>query len=87
MNSNNLTVEYISTSVLKAAEYNPRTHSKEQSDQLKESIERLKGLKIKYALGGHKESDFTSTDLIIRNPDVPKTSPYLEIAKKNNINH
>ncbi len=54
-------------------------------EQLKESIEKLKGLKIKYTLGGHKETDFVSADLIIRNPDVSKTSPYLEIAKKNNI--
>jgi UDP-N-acetylmuramoylalanine--D-glutamate ligase len=51
--------------------------------QLKESIEKLKGLKIKYFLGGHREEDFISADLIIKNPDVPSTSPYLEIAKKN----
>jgi len=36
-------------------------------------------------LGGHREEDFISADLIIRNPDVPATSPYLEIAIKNNI--
>jgi UDP-N-acetylmuramoylalanine--D-glutamate ligase len=52
---------------------------------LKESLEKLKGLKIRYALGGHKESDFAWADLIVRNPDVPATSPYLEIAMKNNI--
>ncbi len=54
-------------------------------EQLKESIKKLKGLKIKYSLGGHKESDFISSDLIMKNPDVPNTSPYLEIARKNNV--
>lgn len=53
--------------------------------QLKESIEKLKELKIKYSLGGHKEKDFLWADLIIRNPDVPASSPYLEIARKNKI--
>jgi UDP-N-acetylmuramoylalanine--D-glutamate ligase len=53
--------------------------------QLKESILKLKGLKIKYTLGNHEEKDFLNTDLIIKNPDVPSTSPYLEIARKNKI--
>jgi len=53
--------------------------------QLKESLEKLRNLKIKYALGGHKESDFKNPDLILKNPDVPNSSPYLEIAKKNNV--
>jgi UDP-N-acetylmuramoylalanine--D-glutamate ligase len=52
-------------------------------DQLKESIEQLKGLKIKFALGKHEEKDFLWADLIIKNPDVPSSSPYLEIARKN----
>lgn len=53
--------------------------------QLSESIKKLEGLRIKYSLGGHKEADFISTDLVIRNPDVPSTSPYLEIARKNKV--
>jgi UDP-N-acetylmuramoylalanine--D-glutamate ligase len=54
-------------------------------EQLKESVSKLKGLKIRYALGGHREQDFKEADLIIKNPDVPNTSPYLQIAIKNNI--
>ena len=54
-------------------------------EQLKDSILKLKGLKIKYALGGHKEADFKEADLIIKNPDVSNNSPYLKIAQKNNI--
>lgn len=53
--------------------------------QLDESIKKLRGLKIKFALGGHKEADFVSADLIVKNPDVPISSPYLEIARKNNV--
>ncbi len=54
-------------------------------EQLIDSIERLSGLPIKYTLGGHKEEDFLKADLIIKNPDVPWSSPYIEIAKKHNI--
>lgn len=53
--------------------------------QLKESVDKLKGLPIKFALGGHKEKDFLNSDLVVKNPDVPSSSPYLEIAKKNNV--
>jgi UDP-N-acetylmuramoylalanine--D-glutamate ligase len=53
--------------------------------QLAESIKKLKGLPIKYALGDHKEADFISSDLIIKNPDVPNSSPYLALAQKNKI--
>lgn len=54
-------------------------------EQLRESIDKLKGLSVKYSLGGHKKEDFENADLIIKNPDVPNSSPYLEIARKKNI--
>ncbi len=41
MNKDNITVEYISTGVLRLADYNPRTHTMEQSNKLKESIKRF----------------------------------------------
>jgi UDP-N-acetylmuramoylalanine--D-glutamate ligase len=53
--------------------------------QLSESIVKLKGLKIKYTLGRHEEADFLKQDFIVKNPDVPDSSPYLEFARKNNI--
>jgi len=53
--------------------------------QLKESLDKLKNLKIKFVLGKHREEDFENADLIIKNPDIPTSSPYLEIARKNNI--
>lgn len=52
---------------------------------LKKSVKELKGLPIKYVLGRHQENDFKNADLIIKNPAVPRESPYLKIARKNNI--
>ncbi len=54
-------------------------------EQLKESIEKLKKFDIKYTLGKHEVKDFITADLIVKNPDVPNSSPYLEIARKNNV--
>lgn len=54
-------------------------------EQLKESINKLKSFPIKYVLGKHQEKDFINSDLIIKNPDVPNSSPYLKIAKHHNI--
>lgn len=54
-------------------------------EQLRSSLNKLKGLKFKYVLGRHDLADFTQADLIIQNPGVPRTSPYLAAAKKNKI--
>lgn len=56
-----------------------------QKEQLKQSLEKLKGLKIKFVLGQHRPEDFINTDLVIKNPAVPETSKYLEIAKNNKV--
>jgi len=53
--------------------------------ELKESINKLKGLPIKYVLGKHRKEDFIKADLIIKNPDVPSDSLFLKIAKENNV--
>jgi len=53
--------------------------------ELKESINKLKGLPIKYVLGKHRKEDFIGADLIIKNPDVPSDSLFLKIAKENNV--
>ena len=41
MSEENIKVEYVGIDLLKPAEYNPRTHTKDQADQLKESIKRF----------------------------------------------
>lgn len=56
------------------------------AEKLTESLEKLKKYKkIKYTLGKHQEKDFLWPDLIIKNPDVANSSPYLQIARKHKI--
>jgi len=48
---------------------------------LAESVAKLSGLPIVFHLGGHVDSDFTDADLVIVNPAVPDSSPYLAKAR------
>lgn len=52
---------------------------------LKKSISRLKGLKIKYVLGEHREKDFLASDLAVVNQDVPLKSHFIQFALKNKV--
>ncbi|MDP3794740.1 MAG: UDP-N-acetylmuramoyl-L-alanine--D-glutamate ligase [bacterium] len=45
------------------------------------SLEKLKGLPLRYHLGGHRESDFRWADIVIQNPGVRPDSPYIKIAR------
>ncbi|MBL7155039.1 MAG: UDP-N-acetylmuramoyl-L-alanine--D-glutamate ligase [Candidatus Portnoybacteria bacterium] len=54
-------------------------------EDLKESLEELKGESIKYVLNQHRPEDFINTDLVIRNPAVPDKSKYLEIAREHKV--
>ncbi|MEK7167730.1 MAG: UDP-N-acetylmuramoyl-L-alanine--D-glutamate ligase, partial [Patescibacteria group bacterium] len=54
-------------------------------EQLKPQLDRLGKQKINFVLGKHREQDFKNADLIVKNPGVPKTSKYLEIARKKKI--
>lgn len=40
---------------------------------------------IQYVFGRHKDADFKNADYIIKNPDVPKSSPYLAIARRHGV--
>ncbi len=52
---------------------------------LKDSLDELRKYKdIKLHIGYHEEKDFIENEIIVRNPDVPINSPFLEIARKNN---
>ncbi len=55
-----------------------------QSEEiLKPTIEQLKHCpEIEFHLGSHLESDFINTDFVIKNPGVPPTSKYLQIASE-----
>lgn len=49
--------------------------------QLQAAVSQLKGFPVRFVLGKHEGEDFRSHELILRNPDVPKSSPFLKIAK------
>lgn len=55
-------------------------------EELKPSLEKLKGLKnISYVFGQHRPENFTVADMIIKNPAAPWTNKYIQLAIKNNI--
>jgi UDP-N-acetylmuramoylalanine--D-glutamate ligase len=43
------------------------------------------GFHFEFTLGRHETGDFTNTDLVIKNPGVKRSSPYLEAARKAGI--
>jgi UDP-N-acetylmuramoylalanine--D-glutamate ligase len=55
------------------------------ADQLAPSVARLEGLPVKLHLGGHDPDDFLHADMILRNADVPRSSPFLKLAAENSI--
>ncbi len=46
------------------------------------SVEALAGLPIEFVLGTHRDEDFLWAEIVIRNPGVPLSSPYLQLARK-----
>lgn len=54
-------------------------------EQLAESLALLKDLKVDFRLGKHCEEDFLQADLVVVNPAVPDSSPFLQIIHKNKI--
>jgi UDP-N-acetylmuramoylalanine--D-glutamate ligase len=48
---------------------------------LQESIEQLREYSIRYVLERHDEADFAGADLVIKNPAVPPSSPFLQVAQ------
>ena len=55
------------------------------SEQLAPSLEKLRGLPVKIKVGGHDEEDFISADMILRNADVPRNSPFLKLAEEHGV--
>lgn len=48
------------------------------AEVLKPSLDQLAGFDIRYVLGEHRMEDFIRADMIIKNPAVPKSSPFLQ---------
>lgn len=53
--------------------------------QLKEALKQIKDLKVKLVLGKHRKEDFKNRDYILKAAGVPLDSPYIKIARENNI--
>jgi len=54
-------------------------------DQLRSSVEALRGLPVQLVLGQHRMEDFRGVDMVVRNPAVPADSLYLAIAKEHGV--
>ncbi len=54
-------------------------------DELAPSLQALAGEPVRYVLGEHRLEDFRSADLVVRNPGVPRESPYLEEARRHSV--
>ena len=48
---------------------------------LRESIDSLRDYPVRYVLERHEEADFSNADLVIKNPAVAPTSPFLAAAR------
>jgi UDP-N-acetylmuramoylalanine--D-glutamate ligase len=50
-------------------------------EALADSLKQLDGLPIEYHLGGHHTGDFTSADLVVASPAIPRSDTHLQAAK------
>ena len=54
--------------------------------ELASTLQELRDLPdITWALGEHREADFVQTDMVIRNPAVPRTSEFLQLARAHDV--
>lgn len=60
-----------------------RVTDMKSAEVLAPSVRALAGLPIEFILGEHREEDFRWAEIVIRNPGVPRSSPYLQIAQAN----
>lgn len=57
-----------------------------KAEALADSIEMLKQFgNVEFVLGQHRNEDFIDRDFVIKNPGVPKNSPYLRVAREHNV--
>jgi UDP-N-acetylmuramoylalanine--D-glutamate ligase len=51
------------------------------AELLADSLAALADLPIRYVLGEHRAADLAAAELVVRNPAVPDTSPFIQIAR------
>ena len=54
-------------------------------EDLTPSLQALEGEPVRYVLAQHRMADFAQADIVVRNPDVPLESPYLEEARRHGV--
>ncbi len=59
-----------------------RVTDMQSPEVLTPSVRAIAGLPIQFVLGQHREEDFIWADIVIRNPGVPRSSPYLLLAQE-----
>lgn len=52
-----------------------------QASELAESLDQLRGVPLELALGGHREEHFVRADLVVANPAVAPSNPFLAAAR------
>ncbi len=52
------------------------------ADILTPSLDRLRDLEVHYVLGKHRMEDFENADMVVKNPAVPASSPYLKASSR-----
>jgi UDP-N-acetylmuramoylalanine--D-glutamate ligase len=52
---------------------------------LESAMEQLRDFPVRYVLERHEEDDFSQTDLVIKNPAVSPTSPFLQKAREHGV--
>lgn len=55
------------------------------ADALQRSLAQIADLGVELRLGEHREADFTSTDLVVVNPAVPDSSPFVQAARRADV--
>lgn len=62
---------------------NVRVTDLRTADKMQASMDALKaeGLKIEYTLGEHTQGDFQWADVVVKNPAVPRESPWMALAR------
>jgi UDP-N-acetylmuramoylalanine--D-glutamate ligase len=63
---------------------NVRVTDLRDRERLREPIAALEaeGVPVEYTLGEHREEDFEWAGVVVKNPAVPNTSPWLEVARR-----
>lgn len=51
------------------------------AEELRPSLEALRDLPVRFVLGEHRREDFEEAEIVVRNPAVPRESPWLALAR------